>query len=100
MRSIHEEPFETFVDSWISQQPQTHSKRSVRKYVLKAIAMITEILNSPCCLGNTPVVYGTPFDNQLTLGLKPLLNVESFKGKTTSLTRTKQKLQDFLNMCC
>lgn len=102
-RTLNQSNIEQFVDSYLSKYRNANNKRSIRKFVEKAIKQINFFLNNPCCDedAETTIEYSRS-DNEMTRYITAIFNNKVDRRRTRkSLLRTRKLLQNFLNdPCC
>lgn len=93
---------ELFVRAFLKSH---NNKSAPKKFIQKAIALIEVKLNNPCCTDLESVIdLKTQFDNQLTIGVKAILNTVPLKNNRTSYVRAKTILEQYIGEgmggCC
>lgn len=89
---------ELFVKAFL----KSHNSVSASKvYIEKAIALINNKLNNPCCADLGSVIdLHTKFDNELTIGVARILKNVPLKGNKTSYEKTVTILENYIGVGC
>lgn len=93
---FHKSPLELFIISFIKQKRR--DKTGI-KFIRKAISLI-DLKLGYCCDNDTPLDLYTPNDNILTRAVKNYLTTMPLQGNKQSLERVKDKLNNFITLCC
>lgn len=101
--AITKSQLEIFVDTYLKSLKSHLVKRRDRKFIQKAISMITAITaDSPCCSDDTAVIdLHTPYDNFFTNTVRVLLTGVDRRKFGQSIQRVLDKLYNALfDPCC
>lgn len=101
--SITKSQLEIFVETYLKSLKSHLIRKSDRKYIQKAINMITAITtDSPCCSSPTEIInLFTPFDNKLTNTVRVFLTGIDRRKYKQSIERTISLLNNsILSPCC